>query len=140
MSRIKQGLIFVILVLLLSAFFVISANGQVGKAIYLRDGGSSDGSSFEQPIGDFKDAVRLLKNSGGTIVVCGEYTYSELILLSQISGTANGRKVITVTSVYNGIDYGQTNGAKLVAGNQNGSANMILAGDFVFENIKNEKH
>jgi hypothetical protein len=122
----------------LSAFFVISANGQVGKAIYLRDGGSSDGSSFDQPIGDFKDAVRLLKNSGGTIVVCGEYSYSELILLSQISGTSNGRKVITVTSVYNGVDYRQTNGAKLVAGNQNGSANMILAGDFIFENIKIE--
>jgi hypothetical protein len=131
----RKYIIFLMLALLLSALFVASANAYTQKVIYLRSGGNSDGSSFEQAIGDFKDAVRLLKNSGGTIVICGEYSYSELILLSQISGTANGRRTITVTSVYGGIDYRQTNGARLVVGNQNGSANMILAGDFVFEDL-----
>ncbi|MBR5314557.1 MAG: hypothetical protein IKU45_03980 [Clostridia bacterium] len=132
----KKFIFFVLVTLLLSVLFVTFANGQTYKAVYLRNGGNSDGSSVEQPIGDFKDAVRLLKNSGGTIVVCGEYSYNELILLSQISGTANGKKTITVTSVYGGVDYRQTSGAKLVVGDNSGSANMILAGDFVFENLK----
>lgn len=134
-KRINKYLFIAVIIALLSVLFLINTNAAPSKAIYLKNGGSGDGSSFEQPIGDFKDAVRLLRASGGTIVVCGEYSFGELIALSEISGTANKNKTITVTSLYDGTDYRQTNGAFLCFGKGELSANIILAGNFVFENI-----
>ncbi len=120
---------------LIFALFVVSANAVQANTVFLRDGGVGDGSTYESAVGDFRTAVKLIKDTGGTIVVCGKYTYTELINLSEKSGTSNGKKTITVTSVYGQTDYRKTNSAALCNGNETVSANMILAGEFIFENI-----
>ena len=93
------------------ALFVFNVNGAQTNTVFLRDGGNGDGSAYENAVGDFKTAVTLIKNTGGTIVVCGKYTYTELINLSEKNGTSNGRKTITVTSVYGETDYRKTKNA-----------------------------
>lgn len=123
------------LILLASAVLVSAWAGDGVKTVYLCDGGDGDGASAESPLGDFKSAVRLLSKDGGRIVICGKYTYTELINLSEKSGTSNGKSVITVTSVDGQTDYRRTSDAAIVAGDGKTSANMILAGCFVFENL-----
>jgi len=134
-SNIVVGLVSSAIILLCSLFFTLSAKVESGSVVFLRDGGSGDGSSYAEAIGDFKQAVRLLAKTGGTVVLCGKYTYTELINLSDRSLTANGDKTIKVTSIHGGTDYRLTSGAMLCAGNDDGSANMILAGNFIFENL-----
>lgn len=128
-------MIFLCLILILFALFVCSVSSVQPTVVYLRDGGNGDGSSYEQATGDFRDAVRVLKEKGGTIIVCGKYTFSELINLSEKSGTSNGKNLIKVTSVDGEKDYRVLNGASINVGDDQKSGNMILAGEFVFENI-----
>ena len=103
------------------------------KALYLKNGGTGDGSSENEALGSFSSAVAGLKN-GGTVVICGEYSFSEYIGLSDKSGTANDG-IIKVTSVYGGVDHRRLNGACFCFGNSDGSANLSLAGSFVFEEL-----
>ena len=121
----------------LSAFMIVGSISAVAapRTVYLKDGGTGDGSTSDQPLGDFKEAVRVLADGGGKIVICGVYTYTELINLSEKSGTSNGNNTITVTSVDGQTDYRVTEGAELRVGDRGSSANMILAGQFVFENL-----
>ena len=133
MRTIKYLTLFAV-VLLVLAYTVSPINATNTNVIYLADGGNGDGSSFETPMGDFKEAVKTLSRSGGAIVICKKYTFNELLVLSDRSGSANA-KPITVTSFYNETDYRQLNGAAFCVGDENMSANMILGGEFVFENL-----
>ena len=137
MSREKKIKYVTAIVLFFAVFAVLSvlSSGAAVKKLYLKSGGSGDGSSYENAIGDFKEAVRILAKNGGEIVICGKYTFTELINLSEKSGTSNGSKVITVTSVDVENDYRKSDNAALCFGDGKMSANMILAGNFVFENL-----
>ncbi len=134
-SMFKKGILVLLAVSVMLFTFLIFGNAQTDNVVYLRDGGVGDGKSYENAIGDFKDAVRVLAKTGGTIIICGNYTYNELIYLSEQSGTQNGKNTITVTSIYDGYDYRSNNGASLRMGDTKGSANIILAGNFIFENL-----
>jgi len=131
---VKYAIIILCTVLMFISSFVVTG-GVTEKTVYLRDGGNGDGSSYENAIGDFKSAVRLLADSGGRIVICGKYTFNKLIALSEQSGTANNNRTITVTSVDGEKDYRITDNAALCMGDDESSANMVLAGDFVFEKM-----
>ncbi len=132
--HIKISLALVVMLgIIFACTFVINGNKEF--VVFIRDGGTGDGASFENPMGDFKEAVKKLSGTGGTIVVCGEYTSAELVNLSKQSGSSNGKKTITVTSVYNGVDYRIKNNAEFCIGNEKQSANIVLSGEFVFENI-----
>ena len=131
----KRILIFLALTAVISVFLLVFANGAQNSAVYIKDGGSGDGTTAENAAGDFRYAVKKIKKNGGTIVVCGRYTVDELICLSSASGTSNGKRTITVTSEYGGIDYKKTEDAQLVFGDGKNSANLMLAGDFVFEKL-----
>ncbi|MBR5322411.1 MAG: hypothetical protein IKU48_02555 [Clostridia bacterium] len=133
-NKIKHVIAMVLIVFTLVALAFLSSGAEV-KKVYLKNGGIGDGSNYENAIGDFKEAVRLLAKSGGKIVVCGNYTFTELINLSVKNGTSNGTKVITVTSVDGEVDYRKHTNASLCFGDGKSSANMILAGKFVFENL-----
>lgn len=111
--------------------------------IFIRDGGVGDGSSADSPLsltdsGNVLDvdpatgesperqynsllyqAAAQLYGTGGTIVVCGEVLcdgddgrgineFHELIL-PHLGGAG-----ITITSVYDGVDYQKTSGARLI--------------------------
>ena len=125
----------IVLCFVFLAVLAFLSSGASEKVVFLRSDGTGDGSSFENPIGDFKEAVKILAKTGGRIVICGKYTFTELINLSEKSGTSNGSKVITVTSVNGDSDYRQTENAALSFGDGKYSANMLLAGKFVFENL-----
>ena len=119
-------------VLLFCVLFAVTTSGAQINRVYLKDGGNGDGSSSDEALGSFREAVRLLKDSGGEIIICGKYTITELVNLSVFSGTSNGNNIITVKSVDDDIDYRKTDNAMLSFGNGKESANMVLAGKFVF--------
>ena len=95
------------------------------KVFYLKDGGTGSGSSAATAGGSITEAYEALKN-GGVLVISGEYT-----LDTALSGLRHTKK-ITVTSVYDGVDY-RKNGAKLVL-----KANYYCGGETLFENLKIE--
>lgn len=66
---------------------------------------SGNGLTAQTPFKTFKDAASSLATDGGTIVVVGATTYNG----NDLANTGN----ITVTSVYDGVDYRTSNSAKL---------------------------
>ena len=94
------------------------------RVVYIANGGSGSGATPSAPVGNLKDAYAAIGNFDGTIVICGEVKYSS----AHISPTHSGK--ILITSVYDGVDYRQTNGAKLVM-----DANYYVGGETEFNNI-----
>lgn len=130
----KKYAIFLLFALLFAVFLPAGrVFGEDGNVCFLKNGGQGDGSSPDGAVGSLREAVRLL-SGGGTLVVCGEYSFSEYIGLSEKDGSAN-TSPIEVTSVWNGSDYRMQNGAAFCFGGPGGSANLSLAGDFVFHDI-----
>ncbi len=77
------------------------------RVVYARDGGKGNGYSPASPA-SFRAAYELLRN-GGTLVVVGEVTGNDTFYKAPLH---SGK--ITITSVYNGVDYRKTADAKLV--------------------------
>lgn len=86
---------------------------------------NGDGKTPKTAIDSIAKAVGLLRESGGTIVICGPYTTGYTVHLP------DNKKTITVTSVYDGVDYRDTADAKLVFSNS-----FYLNGDYVFDDIE----
>ncbi len=135
-------LLFTVFIILLtsaviSSVFVNAANTNV---VYISSNGTGDGSSPDSPLGNAKGykpgdkmdiynsfylGLDKLKKSGGTMVIVGEValdsvesrfpTNNQKALAPSESKTPDCEKniSITITSVYNGVDY-RKNGAKLV--------------------------
>ena len=102
----------------------LSATG--GETVcYLKNGGTGDGSSADAACGSITEAYGKLKN-GGVLVISGIYTLEE-----PLSGLYHTKK-ITITSVYDGVDYRRAS-AKLVT-----KANFYCGGETVFENLSIE--
>ncbi len=101
-----------------------STKTYAGNVIYV---GATDGNGLtpETPVSSFKKAYEMLIGNGGTFVVCGEVAMSSAILAQEHTG------IITVTSVYGGIDY-RTSGAKLSYPTSTG---WQIGGKTIFENI-----
>ena len=86
----------------------------------------------------FVQVIDALKDQGGTIVVCGPVFFG----LGQSGGNGTyqkdvktpvfGDKTIKITSVYNGIDYRETAGAKITISTP---AMLNIAGQTIWENI-----
>ncbi len=77
-----------------------------GAAVFVRDGGTGDGSSAQNAMSDIAEASAKL-DGGGTIVVCGQLTLSGGKTLRRTGGK------VTVTSSYGGIDYAALDGAHI---------------------------
>ena len=86
----------------------------------------------------FYQATEMLKDTGGTIVVCGPVYFG--IYESYGSGGSTrdtftakfGENTIKVTSVYNGVDYRETAGAKITIALP---AEIGMYGQSIWENI-----
>ncbi|MBE6563749.1 MAG: hypothetical protein E7655_00520 [Ruminococcaceae bacterium] len=129
-----------------------TANTLERRVIYIADNGTGDGSSPSSPLKPafyenasnntryrnsvLYQAAEMLSVSGGTIVIVGEVKLDN----RHGNGTSKTtqdyympvtRNPITITSVYNGVDY-RTKGARLILQNP---INMILAGETTFENL-----
>ncbi len=82
-------------------------NKSLGEnVIFVCDGGVGSGVSPEYALSSLADAFGALKD-GGTVVVCGPVTVNNTYI-------PTSDKDFTLTSVYGGVDYRNTNGAKLI--------------------------
>ncbi len=95
------------------------------KVYYICDGGEGSGASFASAGGSLKDAYAYFGESDGTVVVCGKYTVPN----SAFKDVKNSGKV-TVTSLYDGVDYRETNDAEIVF-----YGNFYCGGETEFNNI-----
>ncbi len=124
----KSLLIGFLTALLIAALLTFSAFA--ADVVYLKDGGSGDGSSPENAFGDMADAFVALPY-GGTIVVCGDYTFSNSsaydgALPGFTSPAADG--TVTITGEYGGTNYS----SRLICPD---GSRYVCTADTVFENI-----
>lgn len=89
----------------------------------LEGAGNKDGSSPENAVGSIEDAIKLLGQGNGTIVICGPIGVNEF---REPEHTGE----IKITSRYAGVDYRRIAGAKLILGNK-----YILSGPVTFDDI-----
>ena len=83
-------------------------------------------------------ATEALAKTGGTIVICGptflgiDQSYGSGATTRDVYFAQNKDKTIKLTSVYNGVDYRETNGAKIIIDNP---AEIGTYGQTIWENI-----
>ena len=94
------------------------------KVFYLADGAIGTGMSISSPSSSLDAAYAALGESGGTIVVIGKFSVAKAFN----TGTNKGK--IIFTSVYDGVDYRQTNDAMMLFAN-----NFYCGGETEFDNI-----
>ena len=94
------------------------------KVFFLADGGEGSGASVSSPASSLDLAYAAIGESGGTIVICAPFTVSSAF------NTSTNKGKITFTSVYDGVDYAKTNGAKMIF-----AANFYCGGDTAFCDI-----
>lgn len=97
-----------------------------GGVVFVSKKGAADGlgATPETAVSDLAAAVSLLRENGGTVVVCGPIAVDYNMFLPDT------KKPITVTSVYNGVDYRATADAKIDM-----SRSVFLGGDFTFDAV-----
>ena len=95
--------------------------------VYVKDSGNdnANGKTAQTALKSFAKAVGLLRKNGGTIVVCGPSTTTYTLHLPENAAP------ITVTSVYDGVDYRASAGAKLIMAH-----NIAMYGDYVYDGIE----
>ncbi len=114
----RSTVLLLVAVLLFS--FVIPVSAANDEVVYVRDGGTGDGSSEMSPVGTLDDAYRILLNKSdikndpdavGVIVICG--TLSVTDHFNYDGGSSHKGRVI-YTSLHGGEDFRETEGARLV--------------------------
>ncbi len=137
----KLAILIMVCTMILSLFAFSASATETGKVIYIKDGGTGDGSSPENALGvgdsgkasadaPLYQAWEELYKTGGTIVICGPYTLKkedaartvgapDVMYYDGKTWFRNPDVTITYTSVYGGVDYRETAGAKLQFDNQN---------------------
>ncbi len=147
----------VVLTILLAIPFAFSVSAEDTPVLFVMDGGTGDGSSADNPLSTVDyyinekavsvsyqylsplyQAAHRLQYSGGTIVICGEIMIDD----NKVQGNnfvfedfimpAHPDAVITFTSVWDGVDYRKTNGARLIF---KGSATFASGGPTIFRDI-----
>ncbi len=129
-------------------------------AIFIADGGTGTGYTADSPLAPnenpegydptanapknhlktaFYQGIDMLKEAGGgTLVICGPVYFGA----DQSYGTGTSQrdvltpwfssKTIKITSVYNGVDYRETNGAKITI---EAPAQLSIQGKSIWENV-----
>ena len=110
--------------------------GSGDNVVFVAEGGLGDGSHPAIPTSDLYAAFTTLKDNGGTIVIINEYTL-DTNTTQKIGGAPSFFQepkhagLVTVTSVYGGVDY-RERGAKFVF---DGNVDYKLSGPVMFDNI-----
>ena len=96
-----------------------------GNVVYVSNFGKhpNDGKTPETAVDSLGLAVSMLRENGGTVVVCGPLT-------TKITYLVECAENVTLTSVYGGVDYREANSASIIL-----NGNITLASDLTFENI-----
>ena len=124
----KKYRIWLSLVLVAAALFALSvAASAADNVVFLATGGTGDGSTPDAPIGRLTTAMDALDLSrdDATVVIVGEFKQTNFFAYKEeFSGK------VTVTSVYDGVDY-RTQGAKYTVGGHR----FMCSGAFVFRDL-----
>lgn len=82
-----------------------------GKVVFLSGNGAkeNDGSSPEKAVNTIEAAGQLLGADGGTIVLCGPFTWD-----ANHSFSCSTDKTLMLTSLYDGVDYRAKAGAEII--------------------------
>ncbi len=161
MKRMARFLIPFLALVLVAALCAVPMSAE-DNVIFIKDGAAGDGSSADSALkpttgnydttaskpDKFKDAAlyqaweKLIAAGGGTIVVCGPYTLDNNNCKPIGASSADFmfldlsmyKKDITITytSVYNGVDYAATAGAKIV---MKGLSHLTFPTSTLLENI-----
>lgn len=102
----------------------VFGGGEVERVVFVKDGATGNGSSAAMAVGSLSDAFALLGDGGGTVVIVGNVTVADDTHLPKSKG------VITVTSVYDGVNYVNVGAAKLSLG-----ADLSFNCDVKLENL-----
>ena len=97
------------------------------KVVYMKTGGTGDGSSPETPTNSLTNAYAKLGKAGGTIVVCGPFKITAHFTAPEHTGE------VKVTQVYGGVDY--RNGSENTVYIEGTGKRWALGGPTTFENI-----
>ena len=95
------------------------------KVVYVSSLGkvTNDGKTAATAVDSLGLAVAMLRETGGTVVVCGPLT-------TKVTYFVECADNVTVTSVWDGVDYRNTDSAAINLG-----GNLTLASDITLENV-----
>lgn len=96
-----------------------------GEVVFVSDRGrrDNDGKTPQTSVNSLGLAVHMLRETGGTVVVCAPLTVKATFLTECAAP-------VTVTSVYDGVDYRDTKRAGMTI-----KAGIVLWSDLTFENV-----
>ena len=82
----RKSFLFILSLLVCACLCTAAAFAADGAAVYVKDGGTGDGSSAASPLGTLNAAVAALGGKGGTVVACGDVTISDITTIPEQSG------------------------------------------------------
>ena len=123
----KKLIALVLCALMLCAIVPFSVSAAGMTVAYVKDGGSGDGTSADKAFGNLQDAYNALDlEKDCTIVICGPYTQS-----AHFDPWIEYNGNLTITSVYDGVDYRATANAEYICG----AYRFFLYGNTKFDNL-----
>ncbi len=124
----KKSFIILVLALVLLTAAALPAYADGGReVVFLKNGGTGDGSSADNALGTMAEAYAALDLSrDGTIVICGDYTQE-----GTFEHTAEYTGSVTLTSVWDGVDYRKTAGAMFIVP----GGRYVCTGAFTVRNL-----
>ena len=114
-------------ILLILFFSLLSYGFRAENIVYLKTGGTGDGTSAVNPLGTLTLAYNALGNEGGTIVICGDFEQT-----ATFTEPAHAGEVV-ITQLWEGVDY-RNDGANSYRVTGTGKR-FSLGGPTKFENI-----
>ena len=97
------------------------------NVVFMKSGGTGDGSSPDKPTNSLTNAYAKLGNAGGTIVICGPFKITAHFTAPDHEGE------IKITQVWDGVDY--RNGTENTVYIEGTGKRWALGGPTTFENI-----
>ncbi|MEA4983276.1 MAG: hypothetical protein VB066_11255 [Paludibacter sp.] len=116
--------IFTTIVLSLFCSLLIAQN-----VVFLKNGGTGDGTSAESPVGSITTAYTNLGASGGTIVICDDFELTATFTEPAHTG------LVTITQVHNSVDYRGAGGTENTFYITSSGKRFVQSGPTKFENI-----
>jgi len=99
------------------------------NVVFLKNGGTGDGTSAESPLGTITAAYTALGDAGGTIVICDDFELTATFTEPAHTG------LVTITQVYNDVDYRGAGGTENTFYITSSGKRYVLSGPTKFENI-----
>ncbi len=93
----KKIIAFLAVMMISICVLVLSICGAEGNTVYVRNGGSGDGSSAASPCGSFAAAFEKLDGKGGTVVLTGPTSIGQKLVVPAQAGD------LTITAVDTGM-------------------------------------